>query len=133
LGNAYLDVSDFEAGVKLHEERLEIARKILDSRNEMDALSRLGYIYIKEGNYDLALVFLRQELEAGQRYKNRSHQASALHGLGVCSGASDTGDKAALAHRRMAPQRRAQILPQQSPASHCAAAFGGNHQGSLGL
>ena len=37
----------------------------------MDALTKLGYIYIKEGDYDVASMFLRQELEAGERYQNR--------------------------------------------------------------
>ena len=87
LANSHLDIGEDEIGINLHKQRLEIAHRISDYRNEIDALICIGQHHVLRKMYDEGIPLLQQAVNiARSKHHYRKNEATALSMLGYSYG-----------------------------------------------
>ncbi|MBM7789125.1 AfsR/SARP family transcriptional regulator [Tenggerimyces flavus] len=101
IGRSYTTIAHFQALLGNHAEALATGMKAVrltrandDDNGSAHALDRLGFIYLKTGDFALSKKHLRASLELFRKLRNVRNEAAVLERLGDTHEAADEAGKA---------------------------------------
>ena len=85
MGNAYLNLEQYERAIDFYEQQLAISREIGNRARagEGSALNNLGNAYLNLGQYERAIHFYEQSLAIAREIGDRAGESHSLGNLGV--------------------------------------------------
>ena len=83
LGNAYLNLENYDKAIESEQQALLITKEINDKLGESKALANLGLAYDYLGKYDKAIEYYQQWLAIARDTKDRIGESKVLGNLGL--------------------------------------------------